>query len=105
MRIRLRVVDHQGEEHEVNATSGETLMQPLRELPYGVMAVCGGLCTCATCHVYIDEPWFEQLPPLRMDEEALLEGMLFREATSRLSCQLMLTAQMDGMKLTLAPEE
>src|SRR4051812_29672882 len=58
----LRVVDRDGVEHEVDANPGFTLMENLRDLEYGVAAICGGMCACATCHVYVDPEWFPRLP-------------------------------------------
>ena len=80
-------------------------MEILRELDYGVAAICGGLCSCATCHVYIDPAWTGRLPKPQSDElELLREIPDFREGTSRLSCQVDFTASLDGLKLEIAPD-
>ena len=105
MTIRLKVVDRNGEEHEVDAAPNGTLMETLRELEYGVTAICGGMCSCATCHVYIAPEWAERLPERQGDERELLGELQFRKDTSRLSCQVKLTQALDGLRLTLAPEE
>ncbi len=54
---RMIVVDRDGKEHEIEAKTGLKIMEILRELDYGVAAICGGLCSCATCHIYVDEQW------------------------------------------------
>ncbi|KAA9131065.1 2Fe-2S iron-sulfur cluster binding domain-containing protein [Marinihelvus fidelis] len=80
-------------------------MEALRDQPWGVAAVCGGMCSCATCHVFIDEAWLAQLPPRDVDEEDLVDMLEFEAPNSRLSCQLRLGEQHDGLQLELAPEE
>ena len=99
----LRVVDRDGTEHEVDARTGLTVMENLRDLDYGVAAVCGGMCACATCHVYVDAAWLDRIPAASHDEEDLLYTAPDRQANSRLSCQILLNEQLDGLKLTLAP--
>lgn len=105
MSIRLNVVDRNGDEHEVEAAPEGSLMETLRELDYGVAAICGGMCSCATCHVYIAPEWLEKLPTRQSDEGDLLAELQFRQDNSRLSCQIQLKAEYDGLRLTLAPEE
>lgn len=105
MTLRLNVIDRGGEEHAVDFVPGGTLMEALRELEYGVTAVCGGMCSCATCHVYVAPEWASRLPDPQGDERELLVELPDRQATSRLSCQIALTAALDGLRLTLAPEE
>lgn len=102
---RITVVDRDGKEHAVDAKPGLKLMEILRELDYGVAAICGGLCSCATCHVYIDEAWVDRLPKKQSDEQDLLTELSdYRPATSRLSCQVDFTAELEGLKLTIAPD-
>jgi ferredoxin, 2Fe-2S len=105
MSIRLNVVDRNGAEHAVETPATGSLMEALRELEYGVSAICGGMCSCATCHVYIAEDWADKLPERHSDESDLLGELQFREQTSRLSCQIPLSEQLDGLRLKLAPEE
>jgi 2Fe-2S ferredoxin len=70
-----------------------------------VAAICGGLCSCATCHVFIDPAWVARLPKPQSDETELLRELPdFREATSRLSCQVDFTDALSGIKLTIAPD-
>lgn len=105
MTIRLVVVDRGGTEHEVETAPNGSLMETLRELDYGVSAICGGMCSCATCHVYIAPEWLEKLPERHSDENDLLAELQFRQDNSRLSCQIQLEQEYDGLRLTLAPEE
>ncbi len=67
----------------------------------GIEAECGGFCNCATCHVYVDEAWFDRLVPMAEHENELLDGTVAeRRPTSRLSCQITLTSELDGITMT-----
>ncbi len=102
---RMIVVDRDGKEHDIEAKTGLKIMEVLRELDYGVAAICGGLCSCATCHVYVDEPWVARLPKPQSDEQELLTELSdFRPATSRLSCQVDFTDALSGIKVTIAAD-
>ncbi|MEZ5498772.1 MAG: 2Fe-2S iron-sulfur cluster-binding protein [Steroidobacteraceae bacterium] len=101
----LRVVDRDGIEHEVDGKSGLKLMETLRELDYGVAAICGGMCSCATCHVYIDSEWLERLPTPMSDEAELIAELAEKRDNSRLSCQVEFTDELAGMRVTIAPDE
>ena len=102
----LRVVDRDGVEHEVEAQTGIKVMENLRELDYGVAAICGGMCSCATCHVYVDADWVAQLPVPMSDERELLNELThYQPASSRLSCQIEFTAALAGLRVTIAPDE
>jgi len=105
MSIRLSVVDRDGGEHQVEAVPDGSLMETLRELDYGVSAICGGMCSCATCHVYIAPEWAAKLPTRQSDEGDLLAELQFRRDNSRLSCQIQLKQEYDGLRVTLAPDE
>lgn len=104
--VKLKVTDREGQQVEIEGQTGISVMENIRELDDSVDAICGGLCSCATCHVFIDPDWMDKLPP-RHDEEELLVGgsTYFNPDRSRLSCQIMLTDEMDGLTLTVAPEE
>ncbi len=80
-------------------------MESLREYDYGVEALCGGMCSCATCHCYIDADWSAKLGPRSDDEEELLEELESFRDTSRLTCQVPFTDELDGLRVTIAPEE
>lgn len=100
------VTDREGATHEVTGRTGASLMETLRELDDGVEALCGGMCACCTCHVHIAPEWFHRLPQVQADEEELLaESASYRAEASRLSCQVEFTAALDGIRLTIVPEE
>jgi 2Fe-2S ferredoxin len=80
-------------------------MENLRELDYGVAAICGGMCSCATCHVYVDPAWVDRLPAAMSDERELLSEMAHTEVNSRLSCQIEFTPALAGLRVTIAPDE
>jgi 2Fe-2S ferredoxin len=102
---RMSVVDRDGKEHEIEAKTGLKIMEVLRELDYGVAAICGGLCSCATCHIYIDPAWAGRLPKPQSDEMELLKELSdYQEATSRLSCQVDFTEALSGLKVTIAQD-
>jgi ferredoxin, 2Fe-2S len=101
----LRVVDRDGIEHEVEGRPGLKVMEILRELDYGVAAICGGMCSCATCHVYVDADWFPRLQSPMSDERELLSELSQCRDNSRLSCQVEFTQALSGLKVTIAPDE
>jgi 2Fe-2S ferredoxin len=100
------VTDREGGVHEVEGQIGVKLMETLREFDYGVTAICGGLCSCATCHIFVEPEWMARLPAPQGDErELLVELQHYDPARSRLSCQVDFTAELDGLPLTVAPDE
>ncbi|HSY05132.1 MAG TPA: 2Fe-2S iron-sulfur cluster-binding protein [Steroidobacteraceae bacterium] len=101
----LRVVDRDGVEHQVDARTGMKVMENLRELDYGVAAICGGMCSCATCHVYVDAGWLARLPAMMSDERELLSELTHYRENSRLSCQVEFTAELAGLRVQIAPDE
>ena len=103
--INIIVKDLDGQTHEIQAREGESLMEALRAHEWGVPAICGGLCSCGTCHVYLDEEWLDKFLPSDPDEMDLLEVFDSTKNNSRLSCQLHLQSGHDGLGLTIAPEE
>lgn len=101
----MRVIDRDGKEHQVEGKTGLKVMETLRELDYGVAAICGGMCSCATCHVYVDPQWQTRLPAPMSDERELLNELSQCQDNSRLSCQIEFTPELDGLRLTIAPDE
>ncbi len=99
------VVDRDGVEHQVEAKSGVKLMETLRELDYGIAAICGGMCSCATCHIFLDESWVAKVPAAMSDERELLAELSHYRSTSRLSCQVEMTDALAGIKIRIAPDE
>ena len=87
----------------LQAQPGQSLMQAAVDTNVsGIQADCGGLLTCATCHVVVHEDWLKQLPPMGSDEDGMLAFTAqTREPGSRLSCQIMLTEALDGLQVTL----
>jgi 2Fe-2S ferredoxin len=103
---KMVVTDRDGNEHELEGRPGLKLMETLREYDYGVTAICGGLCSCATCHIFIDPEWTGRLPAPQSDEKELLVELQYYDAErSRLSCQVDFTESLDGLRLTVAPDE
>jgi 2Fe-2S ferredoxin len=103
---KMVVTDRDGNVHEVEGRVGVKLMETLREFDYGVTAICGGLCSCATCHIFVKPEWQAKLPAPQGDEkELLVELQNYDAPTSRLSCQVDFTAALDGLELRIAPDE
>lgn len=101
--MKIRVTDQLGEKHELEGLDGWRVMEVMRDWGLDVKAECGGACSCATCHVYVDQAWFARLPAPSEDEEDLLYSTLDKRPTSRLSCQILLSEELDGLEVTLAP--
>jgi len=101
MKIRFRSTG--GEIREIDASEGASVKDAaLRSEVPGILGVCGGYANCATCHVYVDEEWLERLPPVEEAEDIMLDGAVSeRTAFSRLSCQLVLTPDLDGLTMTV----
>jgi 2Fe-2S ferredoxin len=103
--ITISVKDLDGRVHEIQAREGDSLMEALREHEWGVAAICGGLCSCGTCHVYLDAGWLDKFQHADADEQDLLDEFDSIESNSRLSCQLPLRSSHAGLSLSIAPEE
>jgi 2Fe-2S ferredoxin len=101
--MQIYVVDRNGEEHVVEGKVGEPLMHPLVAVDL-VDATCGGSCSCATCHVYVDEGWLAKLSKQAEDEVDIIDCLLEAQNESRLACQVVVTEDMEGMRVTIAPK-
>ena len=102
----LNVIDRDGQESIIEADVGLSVMEILQGNGQDVAAICGGVCSCATCHVYVAQSVMEKLPPRSDDEQLLVEESdFYRENESRLSCQIEFAAELDGIKVELAPED
>jgi ferredoxin, 2Fe-2S len=101
--MKILVTDQEGVEHELEGLDGWRAMEVIRDWGLNIKAECGGSCTCATCHVWVDRDWFGKLPERSDDEEDLIYSTLDQKPTSRLSCQIILSDELDGLKLTLTP--
>ncbi|MFD1106218.1 2Fe-2S iron-sulfur cluster-binding protein [Sphingobium olei] len=103
---KLIVVNRAGEEQAVEGDAGLSVMEVIRDNGFDeLLALCGGCCSCATCHVYVDEDFAASLPPMSDDENDLLDSSDHRNSSSRLSCQVVLTDALDGLRVTIAPED
>ena len=102
--MKIRVIDRDGNKHELEGDSNSTLMEILRDSDLDIEAACGGCCACATCHVYINDQWLEKISPKDDDEESMLDQAFDVRNTSRLSCQISLSDELDGIELEIAKE-
>ena len=103
---KLTVVNRDGEERTVETASGVSVMEAIRDNGFDdLLALCGGCCSCATCHVFIDPAFADRLPEMSEDENDLLDSSDNRNETSRLSCQVPVTDELDGLRVTIAPED
>lgn len=102
----LIVENRQGEQISLQAEASQTLMEIMRSGGVEeILALCGGTCSCATCHVFVDPEFADRLEPISEDESDLLDSSEHRGATSRLSCQIVFRENLDGLRVTLAPED
>lgn len=102
----INATNRDGQAHALQAYDDASLMEPLRDEGMGIEAICGGQCACATCNCHIDTDWFDKLPAPGEDERELLESLDHYEAgRSRLACQVNMTPELDGLRVTVAPEE
>jgi 2Fe-2S ferredoxin len=102
--MKIIATDRNGDTRELEGRDGWTVMEILRDAGLPITAECGGACACATCHVYVDEEWAAKLAPKSDAETDMLDMALAVEANSRLSCQIVCAPELDGIKVTIAPE-
>lgn len=104
--MQIKVTTREGQTMTLPAESGLSVMEVIRNAGLDeIMALCGGCCSCATCHVFVSDEWFSSLPGMSEDEGDLLDSSDHRKATSRLSCQVRLSPDLDGLSVTIAPED
>ena len=102
----INVTTRNGDTRAIEAKLGVSIMENLRDGGIDeILALCGGCLSCATCHVFVDDQWLGQLPPVSDDEDDLLDSSDARQPNSRLSCQLPLTEELDGIAVTVAPDD
>ena len=101
--LHIRVTDQQGGEHRIPALEGWTVMEIVKDAGLPLKAECGGALECATCHVYLEESWIDRVPARRDEEEEKLDEAFSVRPNSRLSCQLIMSGELDGLHVTLAP--
>ena len=98
---KIKYIEQNGNAREVEVPTGWSVMEgAVKNLVPGIDADCGGACACATCHVYVDAAWLAKLPPKSDMEETMLDFAQDVEANSRLSCQIKVTPELDGLTVT-----
>lgn len=99
---KITFIEHNGKTHEIDATNGGTVMEAATKhnVP-GIDADCGGACACATCHVYVDDAWLSKLNPMGSMEESMLDFADGVQPNSRLSCQIVVNEELDGLVVTI----
>ncbi len=102
--MKIHVTDGNGREHALDALEGWRVMEIIRDAGLPIRADCGGACACATCHVYVAPEWAGRLMPKSPDEEDMLDSALTVGDYSRLSCQIIFTPELDGLRLRLAAD-
>lgn len=100
--MKIYVTDLAGKEHALDAIEGWRVMEIIRDHGLPIKAECGGACACATCHVYVDEDWMPKLHEMLEEEEDMLDSAFDLQDNSRLSCQIIMSEELDGLKLRLA---
>jgi|SRR5881392_235261 len=103
---QLIVRTREGQVVPIEGEAGLSVMETIRNAGVDeILALCGGCCSCATCHVHVDEAFADRLAAMTQDESDLLDGSDHRVATSRLACQIVLNDSLDGLRVTIAPED
>nr|CAH8863634.1 unnamed protein product [Trichobilharzia regenti] len=99
--VRVNFIDRNGDIKSIEGKVGENLMTLARQHSIEIEGACEASLACSTCHVYVEEKFYDQLPPASEAEEDMLDLAVFLQENSRLSCQITLTEELDGMKVTL----
>jgi 2Fe-2S ferredoxin len=100
------VITRAGDRHQLELRPGISVMETIRDAGIDeLLALCGGCCSCATCHIYVDPAFAGRIAPLSEDENDLLDSSDHRTEASRLSCQLALSEDLDGLTVRIAPED
>ena len=99
---KIHYIEADGTEYEAEVAVGSTVMQgAVDNMIDGILAECGGSCSCATCHCYVDEAWFSKVGEAGSTEKTMLEMAMDPQSTSRLSCQIEVTEELDGLVVRL----
>jgi 2Fe-2S ferredoxin len=101
--IILHVTSQDGAKHKLIALDGWRAMEVIRDYGLPIKAECGGACSCATCHVYVADNWADRLIEPTTEEEGMLDEAFEVQENSRLSCQILMSEELNGLQLTLAP--
>ena len=103
---KLIVVTRDGTEHAIEGDTSLTVMEIIRDAGFDeLLALCGGCCSCATCHVHVDPAFADRTGEISEDENDLLDSSDHRDERSRLSCQLQFSEDLDGLKVVIAEED
>jgi ferredoxin, 2Fe-2S len=103
---KLNIVGRDGTERTIEGKAGWSVMENIRNAGFDeLLALCGGCCSCATCHCHVDEQWLPALPPMGADEDDLLDSSSHRQPNSRLTCQIEYGEALDGLRVRIAPED
>jgi ferredoxin, 2Fe-2S len=103
---KLLVTTRDGTEHEVEGQAGLSVMEIIRDAGFDeLLALCGGCCSCATCHIHVDASFASKVAPMSEDENDLLDSSDHRNETSRLSCQVPFSDALDGLRVSIAQED
>ena len=99
---RVTYIESNGEQHQVNLENGQSIMQgALDNLIEGILGECGGCCSCATCHCYVDDTWLEKVGAPDAMEKDMLDSVVDPKSSSRLSCQIQMSDDLDGLVVRL----
>ena len=101
--VHVNITDYSGKRHTLDGLEGWRLMEVIRDYGLPIKAECGGACACATCHVYVAPEWFDKLPHANSEETMMLDDAMAVHENSRLSCQIILAPEHEGLEVTLAP--
>lgn len=102
----IHVTLRDGRQTRIEASPGQSLKDALRAGGIDeILALCGGFASCGTCHVHVADAWLGRLPPMQPDEQELLGFSDWRQESSRLACQIPFTEDLDGIAVTVAPED
>jgi 2Fe-2S ferredoxin len=102
----LTIISRDGAEKTIEGKPGWSVMEHIRDAGFDeLLALCGGCCSCATCHVHVDPEWVQSLPAMSGDEDDLLDTTDHRVESSRLSCQIKFAPELDGLRVRIAPED
>ena len=103
---KLIVVNRAGEEQAVDGDNGLSVMEVIRDNGFDeLLALCGGCCSCATCHVYVNDDWLDKLPKKEDGEEDMLDMAFEPKTNSRLSCQLIVSNELDGLVVSIPSKQ
>ena len=103
---KITYIEYNGKSHKIEVANGLTVMEGAvqNNIP-GIDADCGGSCACATCHVYVDEQWFNKLPKKEAAEEDMLDVAYEPNKLSRLSCQIIIADELDGLVVKMPSKQ